>query len=178
MHPLSWIRCDVKMLLWSNDINFFTIAAYSAKEGNILQWENSEVFLFDIIAEDMSSLQIEASLAKDSSNIGPIVKIGLYLLQNPNLSLSRWAYQDYLWSRNDILGIFWALVNLSFHVTFELPCWLLGISFYFRGPNFWSAWHYIDSVLRVLMSNDGNGTMSEVATTTDCNLESRFHIFN
>lgn len=175
MNSIRWIGSHIQMLLGSNDINIFTVVHYFAEEWYVLKWKDSEILLLNIITQDEFGLQIESTLSKDSSDISTVLKVWLYLFEDFDLCLSWWANQYNLRSGYDVFSVLWASVDFSFHISFMFPCWFLSVGFNFWCPHFGSSRENVDSILRVLMSNDCHCAMCKVTSSGNCNLEYGLH---
>ena len=65
----------------------------------------------------------------------------------------------------------------TFDVSFVLPRRTLGVADDFLLPLLWSSAVNADLELWIVMADRGDRSMSEVATSADCNVELRFHKF-
>lgn len=136
MYSLSRISSYVQLLFRSDDVHILSIVDNLAQEWYILERENGKFFLLDIITKDVPSLEIETTLAEDSTDIGSFLKIWFNLLQDLHFCLSRRANDNYLSSRDNILSVFGTLVDLSLHYPLMLPSRFGSVSQNLVLPNF------------------------------------------
>lgn len=176
MNSLHWIGCDVEMLLRTDNVHVLAVVDYLTEEGNILKWENSQVFLLNVVTKDKLGLEIEAALAEDGSHVGSVLKVGLNLLEDVYFGLCWGADDDYLGARDNIFGILWAFINFTNHFTFAFPSRFLSVSYYLFVPGVRASWEHIDPVFWVVMANHSDSSMTEVSTTANCHLKHWFHL--
>jgi hypothetical protein len=90
---IKWIRARIQKLLWTNDIDVFSVIHSFANEGYILKTKTSQVFTIHPVAKDMFTLKIKTSLTKDRSNESAIFDKWGNLFQNGMFSMS-WGTND------------------------------------------------------------------------------------
>jgi hypothetical protein len=84
------------VLLWADDVDIFAIVDNLAQEGYILKGEDGKVLLLNVIAKDVSGLQVKPTLTEDGADIGTLLQVRLDLLENVDLRLGWGADDDHL----------------------------------------------------------------------------------
>jgi hypothetical protein len=107
VNSVNGVSSQVEMLLWSNDVDVFSIVDRLADEWHILQTKNRKVHVKDeLFAQNVHGLKIESSLSEDRSDQGSFLQEWSDLRQDLILGVS-WRTDNYNVSiRHHIFGLF------------------------------------------------------------------------
>jgi hypothetical protein len=95
MNFVNWVRCNVEMLFWTNDIDILTVSYDLADKWNILETKYSKVPLPDVIfSQDEHCLEVKRALSKDGANECTLLEEWSNLLENLVLGV-RWRANDH-----------------------------------------------------------------------------------
>ena len=175
MNIIDWIWTSIESLLWTNDIDVFSIVYCFTNERNILKTENCQILFFNLITKNMHALEIKSTLAKNSSNKCTIFNIWCNFLQNVNLCMPRWADKNNICSGDNFLGTIGAFIDSTSEIAFWLPSWSLGVSNNLVCPNLWSSTKKINFVIWVKVTDRCDTSMSKISTSTNGYSELWFH---
>ena len=123
VHTVQRVARQVKVLLWSNNVDFFAVLNDFADEGHILQTKQRQLALGKCFRATKSELclPIESTLTEDRADKSAIVDVVLDVGENLILSVSRTANDNDMRARNHIFGVFAHFVQFADEITLMFP---------------------------------------------------------
>jgi hypothetical protein len=68
MDSVNGVCSTIQVLFWTYDVDVFAIFDCLADKRYILETINREVFLLNVLAQDVYGLEVEGSLTEDGTN--------------------------------------------------------------------------------------------------------------